>query len=231
MKHIFLLNKDNSEDDLNEIVKFQAKKYISEEDLIFLNIDSNEYKKILLEAFSNLDIDENEYFILSPHASVLMSAPNENEIKNLVEYLKSQDVYKYIRLKLLGIKNDKLINNSLHLYEDSYSKLSRCPHIINKKNFLDIVGKVDQNIFIRFWLSLETTNVDSLFYFNTEEKDEKGYFFCKIYNAQTNLINLFYKWNVEYLEFINDVLQQQGLVSNREFSEQSTWECCHDMGK
>lgn len=231
MKHIFLLNKDNSEDDLNQIIIFQAKKYISEDNLIFLNIDCNKYKQNLFNAISSLDIDENEYFILNPHASVLMSTPDENILNNLIDYLKSQDTYKYIRLRLLGFKNEKIIHSDLNLYEDSYCKFSRCPHLINKKNLLDIINRMDQDIFMHFWLSLETTNINSLFYFNTEDKDEKGYFFCKIYDAKTDLITLFHKWNVEYIEFIKDVLQQQELISNREFSEQANWECCHDMGK
>lgn len=237
MKHIFLLSQSSGDDDINNIIESQARNFIDGNDLYFIKPSSDNFKQDLFNAIGDIDIPNEEYFIFNPLKCVLIDNPNLEKINDLVEHLRLQHEYKYIRISKNFSAIKKIANEKLSLYEDNFSKISTSsPHIINKTILKEIISSSFVNSLDHFWFSLDVSKWKSLFYYENEStkslccfKDQKD--ISTIYPIVGNFITAFGKWDVKFSEGIKGYLEKYSISSDREFSEQISGEWYNDMVK
>jgi|3_EtaG_2_1085321.scaffolds.fasta_scaffold00214_4 hypothetical protein len=227
MKHVFIIPVDQ---DIQDVIKSQALKFIDEKDLVFLAPDINKSHKETLQALQ--DVDLGECLIFNPPWTVLLEAPNFKALEVVAGEMISRNL-SYVRLRKIGRSSFTKIEGSDNLCPDAGGSFFLTPHIWKTSEFHEWINSSrDKNML--YWESLEVGKIDGAFFHRASDQPSMKitYWRCGIYNAVSDIITGSL-WSDTYLDFNGKPLRS--ILSDLEIDPEtrgigSVGGCCYDMG-
>lgn len=204
MKILFCLD---DEEDLRTIQTGQLQKLVPEEELITPIISKDNPKQDLLDCLSNI---EDEYIVFVPIGNVLLEPPNTKEINNVIDKCKNEN-HDYARLRRVGAaKPTRPIRDNVW-HKDEGAILFLVPHVFRTETLKNIINKVRLPQPEMFWLSLETSRHQGIFYYKPSDQGKElkySYWVPKIFHTISAVLDQNGKWDNSYINFNEKPLQK-----------------------
>jgi len=226
MKHIYLAPHDS---DVRTVIESQAKRFISDEDLLIWDIE-DEFKS----SFQGLlQSDLGEYVVLCPRDTILIENPDFKQL-DIVAGEMSDRGLDYTQLRKIGNSSANKLENSSELYKDECNRFVAVPHVFKTDSLRDMIDKSRDRDEL-YWISLQTGALSGAFFHRVGAQPQKtlSYWKCPIYHAISDILTPDGLWNDTHIDFNNKVLaivlSDLGIDSTIR-GVGSIGGCCHDLG-